>query len=255
MVPACLAGFFAACRTSVHTIELTFRADPATGFGLSGFDCVEPVFDVTADADAPPLANHAIKACGGPGTINLVVDLITVGGLPRCDAESMILWCQSHLCSPVPSTRVCLPVALADDAGPGDAAVQAVKQAVLSVKNQLFLDPPPADYSVVRMVATTEPCSVLLGGKEEFDCSYLIGCALSCAVSLPSYSADELQLALDLGPLDTRFPLPTFAQARQLSCGVSVEVCAGTPIPAPGVPLQFCKGTLDSLSTGTSCSK
>jgi hypothetical protein len=238
--------FAAACKNeSVHTIALSFRSQ-RTG-GISGFDCTEP----TTVPFPPPahLADHAIQRCGGPGRISVAADLLSFGGAPRCDTASMITWCRNHTCAPVPGSRVCVSTTLGADVAPGMAAVNAVAAAIESIQGQLLTHDAPDDFVVVRVVATTEPCDAL-PPDNAYDCPPLLGCAISCATNLREYTPDQLELALDLGPLDLPALGASVTVSREFVCGLGVELCAGTPFASPAMQFNFCSGSLAVLPPG-----
>jgi hypothetical protein len=187
--------------------------------GLSGFVCHEPI-TLASGLSPPPLADHALPICQGPGEVTLVFDLIGLaGGSPRCESEDIVSWCTTNDCSTMASARVCTQKDLAG-VSPGAPAVAAVSAAIRSLAGSVAA---PSQPVIARLVATTQPCSELTDPSAPFECEKLVGCSFSCpTVFGPGVS--DVPLELDLG-------LGAYANATLLDgvCAAGVAVCASNP--------------------------
>jgi hypothetical protein len=240
-----LVAWLLACRgEQVHTIQLSYR-NQRTG-GISGFDCDES----RADDAAVPLAFHALKQCGGSGRFSLAVDLIDTSGSPRCDTTSMSQWCHTHPCTVVPGSRVCVERDLPDDAGARrGAAINALAAAIRTMGPDTLTERAPDQFVLTRAVVTLAPCSEVLANTD-YDCAPLLGCAISCPTNLTTFPADQIELALDLGPLDLPFSGSfVSAETRQAVCTAGIRICAGTPNDA-GFGTCVTDGDIPTLDAG-----
>ncbi len=173
----------------VRTLELTFGDQ---GEGLDGFLCRDTAGDF--------LLERVIVPTGGFNRLNLVVDFVSLDqGVPGCRGAQIIAWCASHDCTPLPR-RVCVPY----DAPPSlSIRTDTIQNLRFDLNQSIFgsggaLDgvsltgDAPQGTTLIRTVATLEPCDSLLtydsGAKTypSFDVAQLVGCAYSSPVSIGS---------------------------------------------------------------------
>jgi hypothetical protein len=215
----------AACKSEdVFHAKITFRE---TETGLSGFDCNEPTANV-GDPSPGPLSNRALGACGGPGVVRVVVDVIATDSYVRCDSSSVLDYCENHEC--VPLARTCFEEPLAPTVT-GVAANRAVAAAIEKLTGQVVVTSAPGGYSVVRVIATTQPCSEITQ-TSALDCTRLLGCSASCPVALDGFTGD-LPTVLDLGPAGA-INTPLGKVLVDAICAQGVYVCARTPFNRQG---------------------
>ncbi|MFO0678365.1 MAG: hypothetical protein U0169_17645 [Polyangiaceae bacterium] len=223
VVTALACGTFAlhGCKSEeVRVANLEFREVDG---GVSGFTCAEAKANLLAPA-TPPLAQRTMTRCGGNGRVTFVADLVSMaGGNPRCSPASIGEWCDSHDCSPVASSRVCLERDVFD-ATSAEAAMTAVSRELRALSGSIFTADAPDVSAIIRVVATTQTCDELKGKtRDPFDCTKLVGCTYSCPVSMGSLSG-PVDMQLDLG-----LNIPALLRIYDQICLEGVYVCARTP--------------------------
>jgi hypothetical protein len=146
-----------------------------------GFRCTEP--------DEGPAHNKAITEDGWD--MNLIVDFVSLGGLPSCRFQELVDWCEDGECSATLVERRCIRFPI-----PGierEGFRESLEQAIGQLDGEIVANAP--DYPlIVRIVATVESCEEALVSTElrEED---LIGCMYSC----PTRLDDQMgPLVLDL---------------------------------------------------------
>lgn len=190
LAAAALGGLVAGACQDVRHVRLAISP--------VGFQCQEP------GSPAPFLADRLI-AGARPPLLSLVVDFISLDGLPDCRLPGLAGWCRSHPCAPIASARVCFSENLGSQLAMGAPPVGALTMLVASLRGQPVSNNAPTVPLLVRLVATTQSCAELQqSGTLAFDPNQLLGCAESCPVRLQDTDGD-LQLDIDFlptGPTD-----------------------------------------------------
>jgi hypothetical protein len=188
------------------TVTQTIMFDTQVG-GPSGFSC--------AGGNGKPLADRATK-----GQFSIVADLIAVGGGGglECRTASIQSWCASNPCPFVPASRTCIPVTIEAGARNEDGGV--VQAVVAALGRTVIAQSAPDNYILVRVVATTQPCTELADATGVFDCGGLIGCATSCPFNPTGPSGDQ-ELQLDY--------------TSPAECEQAVYACASPSVVGPTV--------------------
>jgi hypothetical protein len=176
---ALLLAVCAAACVENRSVSLTFGTD---GEGLDGFMCKDPA-ETLLLSRLPP-----------SGQASLVVDFVTLGGVPGCRTGQLVKWCASHDCSAIRSTRSCVSVKLPGPVLPRPAQRAALLEALrASGAFQALADAPDA-FVLVRVVGTTQSCAAVLptgdGPLPAFDKAALVGCAYSCPVLFDKVEQD-----------------------------------------------------------------
>lgn len=169
-----------ACVQS-RSVGLTFGAD---GEGLDGFLCAD---------DAGVRVLDRLGADAGTAPASLVVDFITLGGVPGCRASQLISWCSTHDCQVAKGSRVCLNIELPTGVtGQTRPEIRTkVREALKSLKGEQVTGDAPDEFVMVRVVATKQPCSELEGVEPAaYDAKQLVGCAYSCPVLFDKIDQD-----------------------------------------------------------------
>jgi hypothetical protein len=165
-----------------RSVALTFGEG---GEGLDGFMCR------TGNASDGGVQLLSRMAPDTPAS--LVIDFVTLGGVPGCRTGQMISWCRTHTCKPIGNKRECVSVKLP---GPNDNRLElrtALNDAIR--KSGARVSDTPDEFVLVRVVGTTQSCDDLEkvnenGDPAEFDKSLLLGCAYSCPVLLDQIEQD-----------------------------------------------------------------
>ena len=155
--------------------------------------------------------------------MRFVVDVIPTDSYVRCDPASLLDFCAAHDCSVL--RRTCFEEPL-EPTAIGTAANRAVANALTKLAGKVVLSDAPSGYSVLRVIATTQPCAEI---KQDtvFDCARLLGCAASCPVDLDGFSGD-LPTELDLGSAAVADNTQGHILFDEV-CAPGVAVCSRTP--------------------------
>ncbi|MFO0595169.1 MAG: hypothetical protein U0228_07690 [Myxococcaceae bacterium] len=177
-----LLGLLLSSCVETRSVAITFGTD---GEGLDGFLC--------KDSTGTPL----LSRLPADGHASLVIDFVTLGGVPGCRTGQLIKWCSSHQCVPLQRTRSCVDVTLPKPGAPREelrAAVLASLRSSLQSGGFQALADAPDEFVLVRVVGTVQGCDALLPSGADplpaFDKSQLLGCAYSCPVLFDKVEQD-----------------------------------------------------------------
>src|SRR5262249_10790583 len=143
--------------------------------------------------------------------LTFVVDFIGLDGFPTCRLTDIVDFCDAHSCSPIVTpapTRICKE--LTGTLATGEMPADGVNDVLRQLAGTVVTDDAPSDAVILRVVATTQPCSEL-GDAGGFNADDLVGCVFSCP------------LQLDLASGDILLDLPTLTD----KCEDQVAGCAG----------------------------
>ena len=203
----------AGCEAEVRHVELVLGSVTMPDEQAPrGFDCTDE--------------SGRLMACRvydvDPPTLSVVVDIIPLGGVPRCRPTALEGWCAdpTHDCSPDLDRRTVFEVEVDAERN----LLRAVEVAREALSGQRLSNPLLEDPVIIRatLVAGTEADVQAQG--EAFACETLMGCVYSCPVVLGGFEG-EIPLELD---------------ASNGRCMEEVHRCANNPMFAleptcPGV--------------------
>lgn len=165
-----------------RSVALTFGSE---GEGLDGFMCRDG-------------AGNQLLGRAPSGRASIVLDFMSLGGVPGCRTGQMIKWCKTHTCKPLSAKRVCVEVTLPSPDDDRTRLRGALAEALRG--SGAALADAPDEFVMVRVVGTTESCSALAvdgaGSLPPFDKSALLGCAYSCPVLLDQ-AQDDVYLGFE----------------------------------------------------------
>ncbi|MEM7154248.1 MAG: hypothetical protein AAF799_15490 [Myxococcota bacterium] len=185
---AVVAGVMAlaGCEAEVRHVELVLGSVTMPDEQAPrGFDCIDE--------------QGRLMACRvydrDPPVLSVVVDVIPLGGVPRCRPTALESWCAdpTHDCSPDLDRRSIYELPVGEDRN----LLRAVEQAREALSGQRVPDLPLDDPVIIRatVIAGTEADVEAQG--EEFACETLMGCVYSCPVVLGGFEG-EIPLELDV---------------------------------------------------------
>jgi hypothetical protein len=142
------------------------------------------------------------EAALGPSgsAFSLIIDFVSVGGLPDCRLPGVIEWCMQHDCAPIASARQCLTLDPSPGVRQGLSLAQAVRMQVSALGGTPLLSDAPLEPVIVRAMASRAPCNALTDPTSSPEMPF--GCAYSCPIELGQEDGD---ITLDLGFIG-RFP-------------------------------------------------
>ncbi|MFZ5442865.1 MAG: hypothetical protein ACOZQL_22860 [Myxococcota bacterium] len=179
----CVASLAGCVQT--RTVAVSFGAN---GEGLDGFLC-EDTSGQRLISRAPP-----------GGMVSLVVDFVTLGGVPGCRTGQLMEWCKTHDCRPHPAKRSCVEVPLEVRGTSRPEVRAALLESLRAAGAKEAVADAPDEFVLVRIVGTTQPCTEVTQKDGElfvaFDPSKLLGCAYSCPVLL-DHVEDDVYLGFD----------------------------------------------------------
>jgi hypothetical protein len=236
LVCTLLAG---ACdgSTRVREVELAFAertntSAPDAG-SLAGFTCLQTeVIDAGAAETLVHRALGPARAGMRSLSLSMVVQAFALEDNPGCRDTALANYCgpDDGRCRLLPGSTFCTP--LESEPLPATTTSRAVRlHAALTalitdpdagLSGALFTNEPPAGWTLLRAVGTTETCEGVLSAGHAFDPAQLVGCAFTCPVVLSAWS----------GKL-------WFDSAAAGRCEAQVQACAGpgfSPVPYEAEP-------------------
>ncbi len=147
-----------------------------------------------------------------PPTLSVVVDVIPLGGLPRCRANSLQAWCAdpTHDCRPDLDRRTVFEIPTPDERN----LLRVIEDMKAELSGQALPAPRTDEPVILRATFVAQDEATVLDGGEDFTCEALVGCVYSCPVVLDGLEG-ELPLELD---------------AFGVRCMSEVHQCASNPI-------------------------
>ncbi|MEM9462199.1 MAG: hypothetical protein AAGF11_49045 [Myxococcota bacterium] len=207
-----------ACEQDVRHVELVLGSVAIPDqVAPRGLDCV--------DQDGRLMACRIYDP--DPPVLTMVVDMIPLGGLPRCRANSLQAWCAeaTHDCRPDLDRRAIFELSL-----PPDRSLLEVFEAMKSeLSGQVLPNPLVSEPVIVRATFLAQDVATVEAAGEEPSCEALVGCVYSCPVVLDGVEG-ELPLELD---------------AFNIRCMAEVHQCASNPIFAIEPACSGASGTPD----------
>ncbi len=201
-----------ACAVERHvTIEL----GPPDNTITSGFTCEDPM------NPGGLLFQEAYDRASDRLSFNLVVDLIDVGAhVPSCLGEEVAKTCRGGTCRVTvadAATRFCQEVSI--DHPSQTAALPNQIRDLLAANDPVVFSDAPHHPVIVRVVATTQPCSEIRLDDGVVWTSLAAGEVIGCAYSCP----------VDLDIVDGTLEVGLNYDARDLTpqqCVHAVQACA-----------------------------
>lgn len=168
-----VAAAAAAACADPQPIQITYGTEIPTGFQCT-------------DADGELLGLRAVD--DGFARLTLVVDFVTLGGVPGCHPGELSQWCAdpAHVCEPSLPQRFCHQMDPIPISSLTEAEAEFGRQ-ISALDGSLITADAPDEPVIVRLVVTAEPCDAIDG---ELDLDLLIGCLTSCPVQLDEVNGD-----------------------------------------------------------------
>ncbi len=147
-----------------------------------------------------------------PPTLSVVVDVIPLGGLPRCRANSLQAWCAdpTHDCTPDLDRRTIFEIPLPEDRN----LLRVVEDMKTELSGQLLPAPRAEEPVILRATFMAQSEADVLASGDQFTCEAITGCVYSCPVVLDGLEG-ELPLELD---------------AFNVRCMAEVHQCSSNPL-------------------------
>ncbi len=191
------------CEAPVQTVELVLGSGVVPGQPAPrGLDCIDQ--------------RGRLMACrvfdSEPQRLSVVVDVIPLGGLPRCRPNTLVAWCSepTHDCLPDLRQRAIFEVQAPAERN----LLLAVEQMREELSGQALPNPTVDEPVIVRATFLARDRQSILDHGDDFECDALVGCVYSCPVVL---GAIDGELPLELDAFNSR-------------CMAEVHQCASNPM-------------------------
>ena len=193
-----------ACTENRH-VGIDFATDEG---GFAAFSCID------RESERPgPLWSRGTVAGERRVELNLVVDFVSLGGIPDCRNSQLQDWCDEHDCEPLLPYRTCTTLNVPLD--PDLSFEESLALALEGIQDTPIAQDAPDEPVLVRVVATVQSCEEAMASAD-FPYLDVAGCVFSCPTILDKQEANLL--------LDMQFGT---------SCVDSVRWCSSSDFQYP----------------------